>query len=302
MIFILFLPFLSALSGSNLLKFISSSFVGLHESCLNRIPVDDAFSINSSLLCGQSLNDFEIKNLFLQSGLIHALILGQSQLLLIEALLRKLKPSWQPRTLLTVSLSFSILLLVLSSWPAPLLRTFLVLAWRLLNELGVLFIPETMILIFSVSVALILNPEWLHSLSLLHSAGCGAAALLARRLFPQQNLFLLWFWSSLLTFPFLWGWGQLDFVSLIIGTLLGHFIAGYLFLCALVTGLTPHLGVWLSLLTQNILRALPYVTESVAETPGPGHEIKLPLLWSYLGGLVLLAHFIKLKARQNNSR
>ena len=302
MIFILFLPWISVLSGSALLKIISFKFAWLHESCLNRIPVDDAFSINSSLLCGQSLNDFEVKNLFLQAGLIHALILGQSQLLLFEALLRNLKPSWPPRALLTISMSFSIFLLTLSSWPAPLVRTFLVLAWRLLSELGVLFIPDTLILIFSVSVALILNPEWLHSLSLLHSAGCGASALLARRLFPKQNFFLIWFWSSLLTFPFLWGWGQLDFASLILGALMGHFIAGYLFLSAILTGLVPHIGVWLSILTHQILQVLPYFMETVSDPPSPGQEIKLPLLWVYLGALILIAHFIKLKARKHNSR
>jgi predicted membrane metal-binding protein len=193
------------------------------------MPKTNLHPLYDALICGTSLSAGREKQIFVDTGLIHLMVVSGSHLVFIELLLFFLPP----RIRLTILAAYC----YLTGFQAPVVRAFLrrlispkLKAWSALTGLQI----EAA----AVMLALALYPQWLWSRSFLMSWMCGLA-LAAPKIFPRfpnfdlavkAYIFLLPFcaaspvsvaWNTLLA-PFV---GLILFPASILGVVIPPFVA-----------------------------------------------------------------------------
>jgi hypothetical protein len=199
--------------------------------------------------------------------------------------------------------------LVMGTWQAPWIRACLSFALGLLSEYLGWGWTKFHCLLFSTSLALLLNPTWVISLSLLHSCGCALAMMASVELChffcPQgsrpKKLLFNFVVSYFLTMPFLWGWANVDPLALTLGALLGLPLGIFWFLNSMLALVLPHtVGPLLNFAAQvqfDILSPLQQIlTPSEVQEPAWN-----PMqLWTYLALLGGFAFELRKHQRQSS--
>lgn len=205
-------------------------FLSGPDFCQGEMPKSELRNLYSALICGTTLSPSHAKLLFVDTGLIHLMVVSGSHLVFLEILLQFL-----PRGIVQTVLA---LYCYLTGFQAPVVRAFLrrMLARPLMRMSGMTLLQ---IEAATVLLALLLYPEWIVSRSFLMSWMCGLA-LAAPRFFPERPHFDLALKAYLFLLPFCWAspvtvaWNTLlaPFVGIVLfpACILGIFISPLVFL------------------------------------------------------------------------
>lgn len=219
------------------------------------MPTSDLHSLYAALICGIPLPASRAKILFVDTGLIHLMVVSGSHLVFLEMLL-----AFLPLPALRVVLA---LYCYLTGFQAPVVRAFLrrVLAAPLTRASGMTVLQ---IEAATVTVALALYPQWLTSRSFLMSWMCGLA-LAAPKIFAKSPHFDLALKAYLFLLPFSWA----SPLTVAWNTLLAPFVGFLLFPASILGIVIPPLCA----LSDGMWRLFLYVLEL-----GPKGE-PLPVFW-----------------------
>lgn len=195
-------------------------FLSGPDFCQAAMPQSDIRTLYSALICGTDLPPSHAKLLFVDTGLIHLMVVSGSHLVFLELLLQFL-----PREIVQIVLA---LYCYLTGFQAPVVRAFLrrAIARPLIRKCGMTLLQ---IEAAAVLLALVLYPEWIVSRSFLMSWMCGLA-LAAPKFFPERPHFDLALKAYLFLLPFCWG----SPVSVAWNTLLAPFVGIVLFPACIV--------------------------------------------------------------------
>ncbi|MGZ3722104.1 MAG: ComEC/Rec2 family competence protein [Bdellovibrionales bacterium] len=203
--------------------------------CQGWMPKTDLHSLYNALICGSNLPPSHEKQIFVDTGLIHLMVVSGSHLVFIELLLQFL-PS-RVRMLILAAYCY------LTCFQAPVVRAFLrrLIGPTLTNWTGM---TGLQLEAATVIAALALYPQWLSSRSFLMSWMCGLA-LAAPKIFPRAPHFDLALKAYLFLLPFCWA----SPVSVAWNTLLAPFVGFILFPACIVGIVLPPLvflsdGMW----------------------------------------------------------
>lgn len=195
--------------------------------CQSVLPNSLYHSLYDALICGTNLPASHEKQLFVDTGLIHLMVVSGSHLIFIEILLG----------FLPLSVRHFILggYCYLTGFQAPVVRAFL---RRILSRPLKAWIGLTSLQLEAVSVllALALYPQWVISRSFLMSWMCGLA-LCVPPLFKRARHFDLALKSYLFLLPFCWA----SPLSVAWNTLLTPFVGLILFPASLLAIVVPPL-------------------------------------------------------------
>ncbi len=193
--------------------------------CERALPSTEFNNLYNALVCGANLPAGSDKQLFIDTGLIHLMVVSGSHLVFIETLLVFLPRTWR--------LCVMGFYCFITGFQAPVVRAFLRRlvqpTLRLRSGLTALQIEA-----FTVILILFTYPPWLVSRSFLMSWMCGLA-LCAPVIFPRWRHLDLALKAYVFLFPFCWvspitvGWN----------TLLAPFVGILLFPACLVVMLIP---------------------------------------------------------------
>jgi hypothetical protein len=194
------------------------------------MPTSQLRSLYDALICGTNLPPGHEKQIFVDTGLIHLMVVSGSHLVFLEMLL-----AFLPSGVLKILLGGYC---YLTGFQAPVVRAFLrrvigpsLRAWSGMTSLQI----EAA----AVLLALALYPEWLGSRSFLMSWMCGLA-LAAPKIFPRAPHFDLALKAYVFLLPFCWA----SPVSVAWNTLLAPFVGFILFpVCILAIFIPPLVAV-----------------------------------------------------------
>ena len=87
MIIFLLIPILSFFFSKPLHSLLANQSNSLHQICLKILPPSDYLEVNQALVCGENLKSEALKQLFIDTGLYHLIVVSGSHLILIAAAL-----------------------------------------------------------------------------------------------------------------------------------------------------------------------------------------------------------------------
>ena len=210
--------------------------------CERVLPTSDLHILYSALICGINLPAGQAKQLFVDTGLIHLMVVSGSHLVFLEILLGFLPRGGR--------LGFLGAYCYLTGWQAPVMRAFLrrwIGPWlKLRSGLTSLQIEAA-----AVVLALLLYPQWLISRSFQMSWMCGLA-LCAPPLFPRWPHFDLALKAYAFLLPYCWASPS----SIAWNTLLAPFVGFILFPACLLAIVIPPLTQLSDLLWRAFLGIL----------------------------------------------
>ncbi len=281
--------------------YLSSLTTKAHHLCLQHLSLSDKVrEAQAALLCGENIQDENLKNLLTRTSLIHLFVVSGSHLLILESLLLFC------RAPLLLRLLFFAFYTLMCSLQAPLLRAFLALLLRVGTRWRDRHWPNDLLILMAGVLCLLLCPEWASSRSLVMSWLAALAlcfASLAHKNNPDGSplgKFLLpSFTVYLLMLPTLWGFGNLHPLGILFNVLLAPLVVFLLmplaFLSALCSGADPWLlkslnfFAWLSLHFSE-----PVQIEKTT-------LLEMSLLWIFIFSLHGVFHFWRLSLARRRS-
>jgi hypothetical protein len=151
---------------------------------------------------------------------------------------------------------------------------------------------------FSALICLSLNPLWSESLSLLHSVSCALAFAIVKDL--KCNNFKKFFYAYLLTIPFLYGWGSIHPIGLIINIILTPLLVltwiPLAYLVFIFHPLMPIFDFYISVTTTGTKLLLDCVP-----LPENSYHIESWILWCLFWSGAFYSNFKKQFIKQNFS-
>lgn len=193
--------------------------------CQRALPPSEFYSLYDALICGTPLPAGHAKQMFVDTGLIHLMVVSGAHLVFVELLLVAFPKA--------VRLALLGGYCYLTGFQAPVMRAFLrralavpLYAWQALTPLQV----EAA----AVAMALFLYPQWMMSRSFLMSWMCGLALCTPRMIkrFPHLDTALK---NYVLLLPFCWS----SPLSVAWNTLLAPFVGVVLFPVCLIAMIVP---------------------------------------------------------------
>ncbi|WP_413574995.1 ComEC/Rec2 family competence protein [Bdellovibrio sp. HCB290] len=293
-ILILLAASLGISSSDTLLNKASQLSQSYQQKCLTLLPHEsENHSALASIVCGERLQDQNLKQNLVKTSLIHIFVISGSHLLLLDELLAMIRVPLIVRFLL---LSFYSLIV---GWQPPAVRALSALGLRgLFKKLNWVFPADTMTLIAGC-FTLSLFPAWWSSTSLLMS-WCAALALGGTSLLKIRNQLQRLLLNQLAVFIFmtvpLWGISSLHPLSLLYNLLLGPIVSYILLPLGFLTLPIPPLVVIFDFAVDKFHWILSWVSEPV--TTSRASPIPIANLWMWIFTLQILFHFWRLHLRQ----
>jgi len=194
----------------------------MHELCLQKLNFKAKFEdLYKALVCGKRLPGGQIKNLFVEGGLIHLAVVSGAHLFFLEKLWRTLP---LPKLVKSHGIFIVLLLYALASqlYPPVVRALFSFILFRLSYTFKLFWNPCLVILLSGV-LCLIYQPSWVYSLSL-------QLSLLACLLYHSSNKALKkCFLIYIFTFPIINRWQSLHPFTIFINWLLAPLVSSLLF-------------------------------------------------------------------------
>jgi len=242
-----FALFLSWLLPPRLLKLTAALAERLQNSCENLFSQESSYrELSQAFICGSSLHDPLSKEIFLETGLIHLMVVSGSHLQTLLWLEQGLLFFWNKKSWLKIFLALSLFFYcLLTGFQPPVLRALASWLCRWLNQFFHWHWDAGKIQLASGVFLLSLFPDWIHSfsfyLSWLSSLGFLAAPLIVKSSHRRkESAFRHWLLTSLciqalVAFAF-WNFSWLGFFM---NVLLGPFIGFFLLPLSLLELLLP---------------------------------------------------------------
>ncbi|QLY24208.1 ComEC/Rec2 family competence protein [Bdellovibrio sp. KM01] len=290
---------LLALSLSNctqdtMLNNASSLSQSYQQKCLTFIPREsENYSALTSIVCGEKLNDQNLKQNLVKTSLIHIFVISGSHLLLLDELFAVLRIPFFVRFLI---LSFYSLIV---GWQPPAVRALSALGLRgLFKSRGWKFPPDLMTMIAGC-FTLALFPAWWNSPSLLMS-WCASLALAWTSLLKIKKVFPRLLFNQCAVFIFmcapLWGLSSLHPLALLYNLLLGPVVSYILLPLGFVSVIIPSVVGVFDFVMTGFSQILKWASEPV---PGvSAKQISISTLWFWIFAWHIFFHFFRLRLRQ----
>jgi len=257
----------------------------LHHFCLRALPsaVENRSSLEA-LVCGKNLQQLELKELLLQSSLIHIFVVSGSHFIFLRKILARL-PLVRKYPLVILS----IYALVTLCQP-PSLRALLFLSFAEVSERKKLFLSPVILVFISSLLSVALFPQWLFSRSLLMSMMAALVLAVMSDIWEKesQSLPALFISQSALYLVMgfcLWGFSSLHPLSILLNVTLGPLIGGVLFPLGFIVVLIPPLA----FLFDFVMNALIWILKKNSELVGAASEASpLGFYWQWVLFFTLL--------------
>jgi competence protein ComEC len=269
---------------------LSEYSLTLHHLCLRSLPnaVENLRSLET-LVCGKNMQDLELKNLLMQTSLIHIFIVSGSHFLFLHKILTRL-----PIVRFCPLLPLSLYALVTLCQP-PSLRSLLFI---LLAEISVhkkLFITPVILVFLSCALSISIFPQWISSRSLLMSLMAALVIAVMSDFWGKDHdsIPALFLTQSALYFVMgfcLWGFSNLHPLSILLNLTLGPLIGGLLFPLSLLVVLIPDLA----FLFDHAVNSLIWILQKNSEvlgSPGEVSPLSLYSQWLLFFGLLIGSYF-----------
>ncbi|WP_413584631.1 ComEC/Rec2 family competence protein [Bdellovibrio sp. HCB274] len=293
-ILILLAASLSISNSDTLLNNASRLSQSYQQKCLTLLPREsENHSALASIVCGERLQDQNLKQNLVKTSLIHIFVISGSHLLLLDELFAIIRVPFFVRFLL---LSFYSLVV---GWQPPAVRALSALGLRgLFKKLGWVFPADTMTMIAGC-FTLALFPAWWNSASLLMS-WCASLALAWTSLLKIKNPFHRLLFNQCAVFIFmtapLWGLSSLHPLALLYNLLLGPLVSYVLLPLGFLSVLAPPVVSAFDFLMTMFARTLSWVSEPVPSATAK--QISLSTLWVWIFAWQVFFHYLRLRLRQ----
>ncbi len=252
MVFILFLiifALTTALVRFSFLDFLHPAALFFHQTCLNYSPPNVISSQElNALVCGHDFLSLADSQIYIVSGLIHLFVVSGSHLVLIERTLSKLENKFYMASEIT-HLILLIYIFVCNLNP-PIVRSYLFIVILGLSKKYFLHFKTHNALLAASLIGLILQPQWITSLSYQMSWIAGLTLIYIDEIYKKSHLLiknLLFYLHFYLTMLFL---GLPQVVTVVISTVLSPFLEYVLFPMAFLVFLYSDLSVLFDFLIQ----------------------------------------------------
>ena len=295
MVFFLFLtPLLvllrDAIPLSNLFSFSSQ----IHKYCLNQVSFKSEWiDIYRALLCGEKLPYGEVKSLFIRGGCIHLMVVSGAHLLFLERMWDK-----NPLPFFKRSLLFCILILYAcaSQLQPPVLRALFSFMLFHISQSKKLFWRPHFITHLSGILCLLMQPQWIGSISL-------QLSWLASFL---QNLKTSTFVTALLTYlcisPIVNNWQELHPLTVFVNWLIMPIMATFLFPATLLSALFSPLRYITDHLWTGVLLGLKTFSTLTSSLLFPVWQLPPQMYWGYIIFIFSIATILDVKRRRRYSK
>lgn len=263
----------------------------LHKNCLSLLPNSNYLSINQALLCGENLKEESLKQLFIQSGLYHIVVVSGAHLVFFAFLLNlffKYLISDKHKMIRHIFIfAFFLIYTLACQLQPPLVRACLSSFILFFSEKMKLNYSDLTILLLSVFASLLFSPHWVNSLSLLLSATASLALFLTRtkKSFPFQKQVLIYF----LIAPLLFGWGNLHPLTIPLNVFLAPVVSAVLLPITILTIPFRFLVPVSDFIMSLFLKILLFICDPNSSTKSSS-QIPIKYLWIYLLFLILIGH------------
>ncbi len=261
------------------------------DSCLKIVPAGLKEGASwKSLVCGQQIASEDLKFSLIATGLIHIFVVSGAQLTFLSKFLeftfKKLK--LQSRIATVVIFLLLTFYTFFAHFQPPLVRGLILFTLVQLNSNFHFFWTNCHLILLSGIFALLLQPDWVGSLSLILSW----TAALASSEFSQgtywKNASIIY---TLLLVP-MWGIANIHPITIVFNILLGPFFGYVLFPFALLLTVLPIGGLcYLFDKTIYLIGHLQiFIPENAVVIPD-SKPFEISFLWAYLLGLQYTFHF-----------
>lgn len=270
----------------------------LHHICLRSLPraVENLSSLEA-LVCGKNMQELELKQLLVQSSLIHIFVVSGSHFIFLRKILARL-PIVRKYPLLVLS----VYALVTLCQP-PSLRALLFLALVEISEHKKLFLSPVILVFLSSCLSVALFPQWLYSRSLIMSMMAALVIAVMSDFWGKERTSLpaLFLTQSALYLAMgfcLWGFSNLHPLSILLNIILGPLIGTVLFPLGFVVVLIPPLA----FLFDIAMNSLIWILEKNSEVLRVGSKTSpLEFYWQWILFLTLVIfsyHYLVFRKRQ----
>lgn len=257
-----------------------------HSFCLREIPPHSSSAAElKALVCAENFSNLQQSHLYISSGLIHLFVVSGAHLLFIEKFLQNFnrEKKWPFVTIFSVLLAYSLM----CGMNPPVTRCLAsIVIMQFLFTKNIRWPPHIAVFVAGLST-LLLNPDWIDSLSLQMSWLAAFTVSYSAEIFNQSI-----FWRQFLFFFILYPavmWFQIISPGVILANLfLAPMLEFILFPVALLTWifhfLSPIFDTLISVFT-GILRAFEFQYL-------PRKEVMPPEMVYFNWALVLLLHLV----------
>ncbi len=252
MVFILILATIvltTALVRFSFLDVLHPVALYLHQTCLNFSPPNVISSQElNALVCGQDFLSLADSQIYIVSGLIHLFVVSGSHLVLIERTLSKLENKFYVSSEIT-HLILMVYIFVCNLNP-PIVRSYLFIVVLALSKKYFLQLKNNNALLAASLIGLILQPQWITSLSYQMSWIAGLTLIYIDEIYKKSHLLIknfLFYLHFYLTMLFL---GLPQIVTVVISTVLSPVLEYVLFPLAFLVFLWSDLSVLFDFLIQ----------------------------------------------------
>lgn len=271
---------------------------GLSESyqqkCLTLLPFESVnYSALTSIVCGEKLDDQNLKQNLVKTSLIHIFVISGSHLILLDELFALLRIPFFVRFLLLGFYSVAV------GFQPPAVRALSALGLRgVFKNRGWSFPADQMTLIAGC-FTLVLFPAWWNSPSLLMS-WCASLALAWSSLLKIRNRIHRVLFNQCAVFIFmcapLWGLSSLHPLSLLYNLLLGPVVSYLLLPLGFLSVIVPRSVIAFDFVMTTFARILKWASEPVPLSSSK--QILLSTLWVWIFCWQVFFHFLRLRLRQ----
>ncbi len=264
------------------------------QKCLKLLPREsENYSALTSIVCGEKLNDQNLKQNLVKTSLIHIFVISGSHLLLLDELFALLRIPFFVRFLF---LSFYSLVV---GWQPPAVRALSALGLRgAFKSQGWKF-PADMMTLIAGCFTLAVFPAWWNSPSLLMS-WCASLALAWTSILKIKNTFHRLLFNQCAVFIFmcapLWGLSSLHPLALLYNLLLGPVVSYILLPLGFISVLVPSVVGAFDFVMSAFARILSWASEPIPNATAK--QISLSTLWIWIFAWQVFFHFFRLRLRQ----
>jgi competence protein ComEC len=271
---------------------------GLSESyqqkCLTLLPRESVnYSALTSIVCGEKIDDQNLKQNLVKTSLIHIFVISGSHLILLDELFAMLRIPFFVRFLFLAFYS------VIVGFQPPAVRALSALGLRGVFKNRGWHFPADQMTLIAGCFTLALFPAWWNSPSLLMS-WCASLALAWSSLLKIKNKIHRVLFNQCAVFIFmcapLWGLSSLHPLSLLYNLLLGPVVSYLLLPLGFLSVIVPHSVFAFDFVMTTFAQILKWAAEPVPLASSK--QILLSTLWVWIFCWHIFFHFLRLRLRQ----
>jgi len=304
MLFFVLLPIFTYFLSLSLRSHFAILSHFFHSICLQSLPPSTYSNTLEALVCAEPLKDPVQKEIFIQSGLYHVIVVSGSHLiffcffleLLLESMTRNRKGIFAQTLIL-----FTLFIYTLAcNLEPPLIRACFSYLLGLIGNRLRLNYNSVVSLLISVLLCLVFEPSWILSRSLLLSSIASLSLILTKK---NQNPFLKQLLIYLTLAPALWGWGNLHPLTILTNIFLAPLISLTLLPMALITIPFHSLSHFLDILLKYSFQFLSWISQPAFSFLHSEKQssLSLPVLWSYFLLLLTSQYLLHLHTRRDQA-